>query len=74
MDRTSYREFRNGAMLLIAMADFWKSESATDKQRILDCKGYREAFVSYLLDKAAQNAVWKAGYDFFHGGLHGYNV
>jgi hypothetical protein len=70
----SYREIRHGAMLLIAMADFWKHEPTDRKAEILDDPTYRELFLEHLIDSAAQDVVWKAGYNFFTGGLHGYKT
>lgn len=69
-----FSEFRNAAIFLIAMADFWKDRDAEHKAAILNNETYRRLFFEHLADKAAQDAVWKAGYNYYSGGFHGYDV
>ena len=70
----SFRELRDATILLVAMADFWKEKDAAEKQAILDNPQYRDCFYAHLADKAAQDIVWKAGYNFFSGEFHGFPV
>ena len=71
---SSYREFRDAAIYLVSMADFWKDEPADEKQRILDDPFYRQCHYNRLADQAARDIVWKAGYDFYYGNRHGYDT
>lgn len=71
MDDHSYREIRNAAIFVVAMADFWKDDNPTEKQERLDSIICRQIFFAHLADQAAQDRVWKAGYNFFSGDFHG---